>query len=385
MSKSVHTAQCYAKSWKSQTSLDNFNFRSTNLPASLKPAVHAPFKNAPCTARKHPAKKTLSPILTAAAPTTKISTVPCVRQASRSPSCGAISIIDSDEESRGGMGETAPRSDAELERIEAECEELPLVEEDAEAWEEELDTNVQDPNVEIKSWDELRKQIKSDLKKQSKTLPLSRINQLMILSNFATLRLKGFSRIQASVEIARQWHEGQGNWFARRVRTLAHHYQIFEQLPREKRGGSRTTRSWLHDETVKKKVLDYLTNLPTGKVTPSALQKHINNVIFPELNIKPKKPLTVRTARRWLIKLGWRHTLVKKGVYMDGHERADVVQYRNNEFLPLMAKFEARMVRYEGQEMRRVEPKLLEGEKEIIPQFHDECCFHANDQSSRAW
>jgi hypothetical protein len=70
---------------------------------------------------------------------------------------------------------------------------------------------------------------------------------------------------------------------------------------------------------------------------------------------------------------------------MDGHECADVVQYRNNEFLPLMAKFEARMVCYEGQEMRRVEPKLLEGEKEIIPQFHDECCFHANDQSSRAW
>lgn len=154
MSKSVRTAQRYAKSWKGQTSLDNFNFRSTTLPVSLKPAVHAPFKNAPRMTRKHPAQKTLSPILMAAAPTTKISTIPCVRQASRSPSCGAISIVDSDEESRGGTGETAPRSDAELERIEAECEELPLVEEDAEAWEEELDTNVQDPNVEIKSWDE---------------------------------------------------------------------------------------------------------------------------------------------------------------------------------------------------------------------------------------
>jgi len=33
---------------------------------------------------------------------------------------------------------------------------------------------------------------------------------------------------------------------------------------------------------------------------------------------------------------------------MDGHERTDVVEYRNNVFLPAMAKFEARMVQYEG-------------------------------------
>ena len=70
---------------------------------------------------------------------------------------------------------------------------------------------------------------------------------------------------------------------------------------------------------------------------------------------------------------------------MDGHECSDVVNYCNKEFLPRMAKFEARMVHYEGPEMTRVEPKLAEGKKEIIPQFHNECCFHANDQSNCAW
>ena len=50
-----------------------------------------------------------------------------------------------------------------------------------------------------------------------------------------------------------------------------------------------------------------------------------------------------------------------------------------------MAQFEVQMVHYEGPEMMRVEPKLAEGEKEIISQFHDECCFHANDQSNCAW
>lgn len=53
----------------------------------------------------------------------------------------------------------------------------------------------------------------------------------MILSNLATLRLKGLSRTDASLEIAQQWRDGNGSWFARRIHALARHYQIFEQLP----------------------------------------------------------------------------------------------------------------------------------------------------------
>jgi len=46
---------------------------------------------------------------------------------------------------------------------------------------------------------------------QVKTLPLSCLNQLLVLQNFATLQLKGFGRISASQEIAHQWHEGKGS------------------------------------------------------------------------------------------------------------------------------------------------------------------------------
>jgi hypothetical protein len=56
----------------------------------------------------------------------------------------------------------------------------------------------------------------------------------MIISNFTTLHLKGVSHTQASLEISRQWHKGEGNWFAHQVRALAWHYQIFEELPVEK-------------------------------------------------------------------------------------------------------------------------------------------------------
>jgi hypothetical protein len=122
-------------------------------------------------------------------------------------------------------------------------------EEEAEEWEEELDVAIKGGS-EIRDWKTLRDQIKDDLKKNYKSLPLSAVNQLLVLSSFATLRLKGTSRMGASMEIAWQWHEGNGLWYSHRIRALARHYQIFEQLPREKRGGARGSQSFLHDESV---------------------------------------------------------------------------------------------------------------------------------------
>jgi hypothetical protein len=76
---------------------------------------------------------------------------------------------------------------------------------------------------------------------------------------------------------------------------------------------------------------------------------------------------------------------MRKGVYMDGHEREDVKKYRQEVFLPAMERYEARMVHFEGPELRRVEPTLAAGEKRVIANFHDECCFHVNDHKARAW
>ena len=54
-----------------------------------------------------------------------------------------------------------------------------------------------------------------------------------------------------------------------------------------------------------------------------------------ELSLR-SSPLHIRarTARRWLANLGFEWKRFAKGVYIDGHERADVVAYRTNEFLP---------------------------------------------------
>ena len=40
-----------------------------------------------------------------------------------------------------------------------------------------------------------------------------------------------------------------------------------------------------------------------------------------------KASISVKTALCWLKKLGWRYGKLRNGMYLDGHERADVVEY----------------------------------------------------------
>jgi hypothetical protein len=110
--------------------------------------------------------------------------------------------------------------------------------EDQEAWEDEVTEDICGQD-EVRGWDELRAQINKELEKKHKSLSLAQINQLMLIQSFATLCLKGLKRIPASLEITQQWHKKDGQYFAHRIRALARHYQIFEHLSDENRGGKR--------------------------------------------------------------------------------------------------------------------------------------------------
>jgi len=145
----------------------------------------------------------------------------------------------------------------------------------------------------------------------------------------------------------------------------------------------------LKDEQVQAAARAHLSTMPTGEVTPKEFHRTLNEWILPSLGFALKNGLSERTARQWLVLLGWRHTRVKKGVYMDSHERPDIVKYRNNIFLPLMASFERRMVQWiqrpEWAELVRVKLELGLDEKQIIAIFQDESCFHVNDHKQTIW
>ncbi len=70
---------------------------------------------------------------------------------------------------------------------------------------------------------------------------------------------------------------------------------------------------------------------------------------------------------------------------MDGHEHEDVIKYCQEVFLPGVELLERRMTQYDGPALEIVKPTLNPGEKEVLTYFHDECCFHANDEARNLW
>ena len=55
------------------------------------------------------------------------------------------------------------------------------------------------------------------------------------------------------------------------------------------------------------------------------------NELLPNMTLEPGYPrsVSVETAQKWMHKLGFEVVCAKKGTFFDGHEREDLVKYRN--------------------------------------------------------
>ncbi|KAF8957072.1 hypothetical protein BDZ97DRAFT_1603780, partial [Flammula alnicola] len=95
----------------------------------------------------------------------------------------------------------------------------------------------------------------------------------------------------------------------------------------------------------------------------------------------------VRTARRWLHKLSWRYRQKKKGMYIDGHEREDVVEYRNK-FVKRWKEYEKRFIIYDNNGNVLSTPTgfpVPERAFRLILVTHDESTFYENDRRKMHW
>lgn len=97
-----------------------------------------------------------------------------------------------------------------------------------------------------------------------------------------------------------------------------------------------------------------------------------------------------RTARRWLNQLGYKWQNVQKGVFTDGHERPDVIEYRKT-FLADMSALLPYLVEFQedGSILEKQYPQdcAVNGpnRRPIIMITHDESIFSANDGRRSAW
>lgn len=118
---------------------------------------------------------------------------------------------------------------------------------------------------------------------------------------------------------------------------------------------------------------------------PNGLSKYVTEEIFPRFGTKIQGGIKPRTARRWMYREGFRYVKHQKGIYVDGHERPDVVEYRQKVFIPAIRSYQPRIVEYEVGNCAKEVAKVLANDRPIEILFHDESAFQAHDAQEKSW
>jgi len=157
----------------------------------------------------------------------------------------------------------------------------------------------------------------------------------------------------------------------------------------------RTGVLWANEE-LNKKATEYVRANAAAKGRPNMTTvefcKWVNKALLPSSTLEPGFPrrTSVETARKWLHEMGFEVLTARKGIFIDGHERPDVVASRMT-FLRKMVKIgflhftnapteEARQALPED-----VDPPILETREKTVVFFHDETTFQSNEDQPVQW
>ncbi|KAG1747844.1 uncharacterized protein EDB91DRAFT_1048115, partial [Suillus paluster] len=153
-------------------------------------------------------------------------------------------------------------------------------------------------------------------------------------------------------------------------------------LPLSKCSGD-WTKSRINDEDLKEELLTHLQSL--GKyVTAIAV---VNYLARPDVQQRYQlsKTISLVTAQHWMENCGFRWTTAKNGQYIDGHEREDVVNYRQNKFLPVWYSVDPNTRKWSSVDVSKLEEGQATTGRRTVVWFHDESTFYAHDRRQKRW
>ena len=168
----------------------------------------------------------------------------------------------------------------------------------------------------------------------------------------------GLTKIETSEKAAKEIYN-KGIYKSRVIRKLGNYWIENGSLPISTHGCHQKTKSFIDDEDIINCSLTYI-RANGGKTAPQDYKIFLETKIFSQITVN--KSISIKTARIWLHKLGLTPQSRKKGIYFDGHEREDVIQYRQ-QFLKTIEEYEKLMPIFIGDEMQMVLPELKEEEK----------------------
>ena len=191
---------------------------------------------------------------------------------------------------------------------------------------------------------------------------------------------KAFKMMETSLAIARVVYSSTTNTDdrAKMIRFWAKYFREFGEFPKRTHGKHSKVISFILDEDISMHCAAYIRSLgrkERQRLSGKSFRDWINS------NIAGIQ-VSESTAQRWLHHLGFHFSSVSNGIYVDGHEREDVVLYRKS-FVRRLMVFKERMSSFD--DARVTPPQLERGLKELVLVVHDECCFAAHDGKKFVW
>jgi hypothetical protein len=221
-------------------------------------------------------------------------------------------------------------------------------------------------------------------KKGKESISAEERAKLQAIQQYLRIRQTGIGKGQACLQVAIV--NGKTPYWGRCILCWASQWKTNKKIVLSRRGKHPKTKNLLADSDVYLLINSWLREHHKFDVTPAMLQKHVSEVVLPAVGItNEKNRISERTATRWLRALGWTRSEVKKGIYVDGHERADVVAYRA-QFLQQMQEYERRMIKAKDADPTTLDlPNLRDGERALVFYTHDESIFYSNDGQRIIW
>ena len=147
-----------------------------------------------------------------------------------------------------------------------------------------------------------------------------------------------------------------------------------------------------HDEHLNHKAAEWVRANAFSKGQPNMTAQTfcdwVNSHLLVSSHLPPFFPreVSLRTSVRWLHHLGFSPVSHKKGVYIDGHEREDVVRHRTK-LLKILHDLHAshRPLPRCSDDPTRVRLEEDEEKKELLIIYHDESIFNTNEGQTWMW
>ena len=123
-------------------------------------------------------------------------------------------------------------------------------------------------------------------------------------------------------------------------------------------------------------------------MTAQSFCQWVNDDLLPSSNLPTHFPwrISLRTGVRWLHHLGFKPVSHRKGVYINGHERDDVVKHCKKYLNTLAALREAhRPPPTCSDEPPRIRIEADDDKKELVAIYHDESIYNSNEGKTWMW